>query len=564
MRNKTGCKSGFSMTAAFSLIICAAVMFTVFMGCNSTRPRPIYDSDSEGNYSSKTDTLIVSNPPSDGEYMYVTGVVEKISLKESDDNDAEAITQIGLGEAVKFINDDSNSFYYVSYTDADGEEFEGYIKKDYLTKEKKAVCRRTDLYIAKDTVLKNSDNVNIKEMKTNDAVFLISKDSGDYWYIYHKGSKMFGYVMCNCLSEKKVKEKSSDTNNNYTTPVYNGPYVGFSNDPPSVYESYYVYKVKQYLAVRGDMDHNTYNEICRAYYGETIYVINKNMDTKYWYCYAPSSRCYGYADHNYLAASIPTPQASFERYYVNVSDFLTLRETADSSGYVKGKMKNGEEVRVIDKNTGSKYWFCYSVKLNDFGYSDSTYLSKTKQKASSSKIESSKPESSESEKEYFVGYSSNIPKKDYMLYYVSGVKNYLAVRSEQKNDDSNILYKAKNGEEFRVLDIDTGSEYWYGYSPVSSYFGFVNKNYLSPIEPVINMEDDSDSEEIYSSSEQDNQNNNRDNSTNDPNIDVSGENDISSTAGESSSVSDPWDFDTSSMVNSFGELFDEEEWFGDE
>ncbi len=561
MRNETRCKSSFSITAAFAVMICTAIMLTAFSGCGSTRERPsrpeYSDSYSEGYHSSKPEPKIVSNPPSNGEDMYVTGVVEKISLKESDDNDADAITQIKLYEPVKYINDDSNSFYYVSYTDDDGQEYKGYIKKDYLTKEKNAACKRTDMYICKDTVLKNSNNVNIKEMKTNDPVFLISKDSGDYWYIYHKDSKMFGYVMRNCLSDKKVKEKSKDTNtsNNNPAPVYKGPYVGFSDNPPDGYACYYVYKVKQYLAIRGDTDHNTYNELCRAYYGEAIYVINKNLDTKYWYCYAPSTRCYGYADQNYLTASMPTPQASFERYYVNVSDFLTLRETADSSGYVKGKMKNGEEVRVIDKNTGSQYWFCYSVKLNDFGYCDSTYLSKTKQKSASSKIVSSKPDSSDSDNEFFVGRSSNVP-TDYTPYYVCNVKNYLAVRSEQNNNDSNILYKAKNGEEFLVLDTETGSEYWYGYSAVGGYYGFVNRNYLSPVELYSDIEDDTDSEEIDSSSDQND-------SSSDQNIDSSGELGVSSTTEDSSSVSDPLDFDTSSLIDSLGELIDDNGWFSD-
>jgi len=405
------------------------------------------------------------------------------------------------------------------------------------------------MYIAKNTFLKNYDNVNIKEMKTNDAVFLISKNSGDYWYIYHKGSKMFGYVLRNALSEKKIKDKKSETNS-APVPVYTGPYTGYSDTPPKEYETYYVYGVKQYLAIRSDMDYNSYNELSRAYYGETIFVINKNTGNKYWYCYAPSSRYYGYADSGYLNNRLPTPEALFERYYVSgVSDYLSLRETAGSSGYEKGKMKNGDEVRVIDKNTGSKYWFCYSVNLNDFGYADSRYLSKTKSKTPSSKIESSKPvsskpESSKLEKEYPTGYSSTPPKTGYDVYYVEGVVFYLAVRSEQVKVESNVLYQARNAEEIYVIDTDTGSQYWYCYSPKGCYYGFVDSNYLSPYPPVIESETSSEDSAIED-------------------IEYDDSSMFDSSTSESSAVSEASDFGLSSLLDDFGDLIYDDEWYDD-
>lgn len=479
---------------SLAFILLAAVMIAVFSGCSiggggggSNRSRPV-------NSEEKTSNAVPEPPapPVPGESLYVTGVEDTLSMKDADNNDANTVIKLDLGEEVNLINDDSELFYYVSYNE--GEKV-GYVKKVYLTKNKGAVCKRQNGYISENCKLYSDGGNPISEMKKNDKIFVVAKEPGDSWCIYHMNSKLFGYVESRCISDKKISEPAPSSTTVSSAPAPSGPYVGYSENPPSDYTRYYVYNVKKYLAIRSAQAYDGYNELSKAYYGEPIYVINSNTGSKYWYCYAPSTRYYGYADSEYLTKSVPNPKPlTIEKYYVSgVNQYLALRDAQDYSGYNEiGQMKNNQEVYVIDKNTGSKYWYCYSVSLGLFGYADSNYLSKTKNSSSSSSVSSSEASSSVLEKEYPTGGPAEDSGEGYSKYYVSGVTQYLAIRSEQKTDTSNELGKAYEGDLVYVIDSDTGSNFWYCYSPTCKMYGFANSDYLSTSAPDAYYNDDDD------------------------------------------------------------------------
>ena len=67
----------------------------------------------------------------------------------------------------------------------------------------------------------------------------------------------------------------------------------------------------------------------------------------------------------------------------------------------------------------------------------------------------------------------------YGIYVVSGVVNYLALRTETAYRDENEIGQLCNGEMVNVLETNTGNpEYWYVYVLSSGKYGYVNKNYL--------------------------------------------------------------------------------------
>ena len=126
--------------------------------------------------------------------LYVTGIEKNIALRDSDSDNGKVLAQLSLKDEVELIDDSSGTCYYVRYIK---ENKNGYITKEYLTKEKDAACKRENAYIAKQTPIYNSkedDKSEIEKLNKNDEIYIVSKNSGDYWFVYSKKDKVFGFV----------------------------------------------------------------------------------------------------------------------------------------------------------------------------------------------------------------------------------------------------------------------------------------------------------------------------------------------------------------------------------
>lgn len=382
----------------FLALLMAAVMITA-SGCTMTggetvRPGRSGDTFSaeavseEGEGSNDDNSLSVENLSIDTTKMYVTGINEKIAMRESDEENAAIIAQLKLKEEVEVLDDSSETCYYV---DANGTK--GYIKKEYLTEEKNAVCKRIDAYITKKTSLYNtneSDHSEVISLSKNNGIFIVAKTSGDYWYVYAKGSKVFGYVNSMDISTSKVQDTSSTVSvapapNPNPTPSNSYP-TGYGSAPAS-YEIYYAKVDKNYLAIRSAKSYDAYNELGKMYTGDTVYVIDKSTGT-YWYCYSPTLGIRGYVNSEFLVSYYPgsgNSGSSSSGYTVwtvsgagTGTHYLALRSAKafDPSNEI-GKLYDGDKVRVYSysyTNFTDVYWYVYSPKLGMWGYVNSNYI----------------------------------------------------------------------------------------------------------------------------------------------------------------------------------------------
>ena len=236
--------------------------------------------------------------------LYVTGVVETVSLKDSDDG-GDVLATLPVKTAVRLIDDESMTCYFVEYNG-----IQGYVKKEYLTSEENAACQREESYISKDTSLydkkSNGEYVETLKINKNDKIKITAKNSGDYWFVYHEASKQFGYVLTKDIADApEVSSRETETVSSAApapTPVptpTDNRVIG-KGEPPKVYNVYYVSGVENFLGVRTAKVYDNSNEIGKAYEGDEIQVFDKNTGSKYWYVYSPTYNKWGYVNYNYL------------------------------------------------------------------------------------------------------------------------------------------------------------------------------------------------------------------------------------------------------------------------
>ena len=252
----------------------------------------------------------------------------------------------------------------------------------------------------------------------NGDVVEVQDYGGTYWYVYSPKYNRYGYV-----------------NNNYLS------YSGSSSDGTR----YDVSVSSGYLALRSAKAYDSRNEIGQLYNGDYV-LVQDTSEGKYWWVYSPKYDKYGYVNHNYLKGAGGSSYTDGTAYTVSVSDgYLALRSARayDSSNEI-GRLYNGETVYLQDSSYG-KYWWVYSPKYDKCGYVNHNYL-------------------------YRDG--------DYSYTMTVGVDSgYLALRNARAYDSSNEIGRLYNGDTVQVMD-DSGSTYWYVYSPKHDLYGYVNRNYL--------------------------------------------------------------------------------------
>ena len=329
--------------------------------------------------------------------MYVTGIEKNITIKDSDDGKGKVLAQLKLKDEVEVIDDSSETCYYAYYKT---KNVYGYITKEYLTEEKNAVCKRQDAYTSKQTSIYSTNGekpTEIEKLKKNSPIYIVSKNSGDYWYVYDKTGKTFGYVKSMDISTSKTQDTTSTASKaqtqNSTAQAQpqtqsTGSYYTGTGSTPSNYSTYYAKVNTGYLAIRTAKAYDDSNIIGQMYTGYKVYVIDKSTGT-YWYCYSPDNGVYGYVNSNYLVSSNPGSgnnyQAStgYTTWTVGGTNsagghYLALR-TAPSynSANEIGKLYDGQTVQVYSNSYASyydTYWYVYAPSLGKWGYVNSNYI----------------------------------------------------------------------------------------------------------------------------------------------------------------------------------------------
>ncbi len=323
---------------------------------------------------------------SNSKSLFVTGVKDFVALRETDNDNSTVLAQLELGTEVQLLGEDSPTCYYVYY---EAKNLTGYIKSNYLTDEEFAVCKCENWFTAKQTPLydtNDSDQNEMQQLEKNTAIVVISKNSGDYWYVNVKDTKTFGFVKCTEISSQKSEEKTSSKKQNTASKAGNtnrqGYFTGYGN-APSYYTTYYAKVEKNYLAIRSGKSYDSSNELGRLYTGDTVYVVDSSTG-QYWYCYSPYLGIYGYIDSGYLVTNKPSGSNYYSgsnNYTVwtvdNVKNYLALRTSpAYNASNEIAKLYVGDVVYVYSysySNFTDTYWYVYSPAYG-WGYVDSNYI----------------------------------------------------------------------------------------------------------------------------------------------------------------------------------------------
>lgn len=361
-----------------------------------------YAASSKSTSSKSTSSKSTSSAEVETTKMYVTGIEKNITMRDSDEKNGKVVAQLKLKDEVEVIDDSSETCYYVYYKT---KKAYGYIKKEYLTDEKKAACKRQDAYIAKKTSLYATNDEKPKEIEKlnkNSAIFIVAKTSGDYWFIYNKSDKTFGYVKSMDISTSKSQSSSSTSSKSSTTTqtskssgsTSTGYYTGYGASAPSTYYQYYAYVNSGYLAIRSAKAYDYSNELGKIYTNQAVFVIDQSTGT-YWYCYSPTTKMYGYVNSNYLltndeiirkstggSGNSGSTSGSYSVWTVGNTGggvhYLALRNAPafDSSNEI-GKLYDGNVVYVYSNSYSSyydTYWYVYSPSLGKWGYVNSNYI----------------------------------------------------------------------------------------------------------------------------------------------------------------------------------------------
>ncbi len=394
--------------SAFIFISCiAATMIMCFGGCDINLNGEILENNSRTESKSidlgrnaegsaeKPEPNGAETAPVGAKSLYVTGSKDTIALRSSDEDNADVVALLSMGDEVKLISGDSISYYYVMYEPAG---VQGYIKKAFVTTESAAVCKGEGFYIAKQTSLYDTNDTDRKELQKLDAgtsVTVLAKTSGDYWFVSLSDSKTYGYVKCldlsaskpgsSSASSKASSSKSASSQAPQPKPQTNTRFTGYG-DAPASYTSYYAKVNSGYLGLRSTPERaNDTNVIGQMYTGYSVFVVDSSTGT-YWYCYCPTLGMYGYTDSRYLVNYYPgsttntQPSSDYSVWTVSVaSGYLAMRSSPERANdtNVTGQLYSGDTVRVYSysyTNFTDTYWYVYSPKLGMWGYVDSNYI----------------------------------------------------------------------------------------------------------------------------------------------------------------------------------------------
>ena len=327
----------------------------------------------------KTAAVQLKKSSSEEEKMYVTGCKKKLKVYEKADKDSEVVGKLALKDKVIVIDDDDDDYYEIEAVDQD---IKGYVDAHYLTDSKKAVTKPGIRYISKDKVdmLDDSeeDSDLVATLNKGTAVTIIAKPAGDYYYVYSKDADEYGYVEVEVLSkekpvEEKKEEKKEEVPKQQAQP---SKIFGAGTPPTNYYGPYYVYVDSGYLALRNAMAFDASNELGAMYNNEQVYVLETGG--QYWYVYSPTLGMYGYTNANYLYTAPQKKQTSNPTYYASVkTGYLALRNAMayDTSNEI-AQLANGTAVELVDKDTGTEYWYVYVPSLDMYGYVNGNYLTK--------------------------------------------------------------------------------------------------------------------------------------------------------------------------------------------
>lgn len=156
-------------------------------------------------------------------------------------------------------------------------------------------------------------------------------------------------------------------------------------------------------------------------------------------------------------------------YYVtDLETYLSLRESPSEQADLLAKLYNGYKLALLERTSGS-YWYVYDYNSGRFGYVSPNYLTNDESKVKNG------------ETEVYV-----TPKSTQIIadYYVTGTKNYLAIRSVPNGSASSEIGKSYNGRTVGVIE-KTNNTFWYVYDYSSGLYGYVKCAYLTPNAPQI-------------------------------------------------------------------------------
>ncbi len=159
-------------------------------------------------------------------------------------------------------------------------------------------------------------------------------------------------------------------------------------------------------------------------------------------------------------------------YYVtNTKTYLSLLDGPSSDANRITKLYNGYMLGLIEK-TSDSYWQVYDYNSGETGYVLNSYLTDNESnvKAGVETVEKA-PASTK-----IVGD-----------YYVTGTKNYLAIRSQPSSSSNVEIGKTYNGNLVGLIEKTNGT-FWYVYDYSSGLYGYVKCAYLSVNAPAVSTQ----------------------------------------------------------------------------
>ena len=291
-----------------------------------------------------------------GTVYYVTGVASTIKIWE-DEGQGSVLGKLETGDEVLVLDDTEEDYWKVTAFDGD---VAGYLDCHYLTREWGAVCSPESAYVGADDVSLLAEpfvtgSAKLGELDKADAVTVLAKPEGSYWYVYSDDLRAYGYVAAADLSDEAEEERI----------------IGYGDAPEGHTMLYYAQSNDGFLSLRGTPSTSA-AELGRIKTGEEVWVVDTDDGAVFWYVYAPTLGKYGYVHSDSVSTTRAEDQAEIWTVRVE-SGYLALR-TAKAFDYYNeiGKLYTGDHVEVLEKE--GTYWWVYAPSLDLYGYVNSEYL----------------------------------------------------------------------------------------------------------------------------------------------------------------------------------------------